>query len=435
MIAEAKPRALRVLVISHYFWPETSRLNDLVAGLVERGHQITVLTGVPNYPTGKYFEGYTAFGNLSEEYRGAEVIRVPVVPRARGRSWNLVVNYLSAAFAKSVRAAGLSRREWDAVFVFQPSPITTGIPARVLRALHRTPVFLWVQDVWPETLSAVGAVRSQTALRMVELLVRWVYAGTDRILVQSEAFRDSVARLAPNHADRIDYFPNFAESFYRPLDPQPVPGDPELPSGFRITFAGNIGVAQDFGTVLAAAQRLREDREIHWVIAGDGRARPWVETEIRARGLENQVHLIGHYPVETMPRLFARSDALLVTLRREPIFALTIPSKLQSYLACGRPIVAGIDGEGARVVQEAGAGFTCDAEDPVNLARIVREMKATTLAERTAMGGRGRRYFEQHFERERLLDRLETWLWDAAAQRPDRRRSGLAHAMHSDAAT
>jgi colanic acid biosynthesis glycosyl transferase WcaI len=432
----ALPSPLKVLVISHYFWPETFRVNDLVAGLVERGHRVTVLTGIPNYPSGRYFDGYGLLGNNGEEYKGAEVVRVPVVPRFRGRSWNLILNYLSSALMMSVRALGLARREWDVVFVFQPSPITTAIPARVLRAFRSTPVFLWVQDLWPETLSAVGAIQSATALRAVEKLVRWVYNGSDRILVQSEAFRASITRVAPDRADRVQYYPNFAESLYRPVEPEQLPGDPELPPGFVITFAGNIGVAQDFGTVLTAAELVKDDPEMQWIIAGDGRGRDWVEQEIRARRLEGHVRLIGQYPVDAMPRLFARSDALLATLRREPIFGLTIPSKLQSYLASGRPILAGLDGEGARIVKEAGAGLTCRAENPEDLARIALQLKNLSPQERQSMGVRGRAYFEQHFEREKLLDQLDIWLHEAAApDQPRRRSERVAHGMLPDPAT
>ena len=430
-----RKNSLHVLVISHYFWPETFRVNDLVAGLVERGHRVTVLTGIPNYPAGKYFPGYRAFRNRKEVYSGAEVIRVPVVPRMNGRSWNLLTNYLSAALAMSFRAATLASRDFDVVFVFQPSPITTAIPARVLRAFRKTPVLLWVQDIWPETLSAVGAVRSTVALRAVERLVRWVYHGTDRILVQSQAFQASVRRVAPAQADRIEYFPNFAESVYQPVEPQQLAGDPDLPRGFRISFAGNIGVAQDFGTVLAAAELLKHEPDIHWIIAGDGRARDWVAQEIAARGLRDCVHLIGQYPMESMPRLFARSDALLVTLRRDPIFSLTIPSKVQSYLACARPILAGLDGEGARVVNEAGAGLTCRAEDPRALARIVLQIRSLPPEERRAMGERGRAFFLQNFDREHLLNRLDTWLTEAAAEaKGSRPAQRLAHAMRVDAA-
>jgi glycosyltransferase involved in cell wall biosynthesis len=228
--------------------------------------------------------------------------------------------------------------------------------------------------------------------------------------VQSRGFIEPTRRMGVP-PERIRYFPNSAESFYRPLDPADDAGErTALPSGFRVMFAGNIGAAQDFPTILAAAELLRDDTDIHWIVLGDGRMAPWVKDEVVRRGLANRVHLLGRHPVDSMPRWFAAADALLVTLRREPIFAYTIPTKIQSYMACARPIVAGIDGEGARVTEEAGAGYAVPAEDPRALALAVRRMAALDAERREAMGQAGRRYFEQHFDRERLLEQLEGWM-------------------------
>jgi glycosyltransferase involved in cell wall biosynthesis len=183
-----------------------------------------------------------------------------------------------------------------------------------------------------------------------------------------------------------------------------------MPAGFRIMFAGNIGAAQDFATILGAAEKLGNYADIHWIILGDGRMRPWVENEVRQRGLTETVHLLGRHPAEAMPRYFSLADVLLVTLKKEPIFSLTIPSKVQSYLACAKPVIAGLDGEGARVIEEAGTGIACPAEDPEALSAAVLTMYSMSEAERGAMGLRGRAYFEKHFERTMLLDRLERWM-------------------------
>ena len=175
-------------------------------------------------------------------------------------------------------------------------------------------------------------------------------------------------------------------------------------------FAGNIGAAQDFETILAAAALLRNETAIQWLVLGDGRLRKWVEDEIATRGLQETFHLLGRHPPEAMPRFFAQADAMLVTLRKAPIFALTLPAKVQSYLACAKPVIAALDGEGARVVTEAGAGIAVPAGDPAALANAVRELARLDANERQAMGARGRAYFEQHFEREMLLSRLEGWM-------------------------
>jgi glycosyltransferase involved in cell wall biosynthesis len=255
----------------------------------------------------------------------------------------------------------------------------------------------------------------------VELLVRAIYRRCDRILVQSRGFCSSIEKFFVA-SERILYFPNSAEEFYRPLAAAADASErSRLPEGFRVMFAGNIGAAQDFETILGAAERLKGYPEIQWVVLGDGRRRQWVEAQVKARGLSGTVHLLGTYPAETMPRYFALADALLVTLKKEPIFALTIPSKVQSYLACARPIIAALEGEGGRVVEEAGAGFVCPPEEPDALAARVLAMYRTPVHERRAMGEQGRAYFERHFERRMLLNRLDGWLRDSV--RPDGART------------
>ena len=195
-----------------------------------------------------------------------------------------------------------------------------------------------------------------------------------------------------------------------------------MPEGFCVTFAGNIGAAQDFGTILYAAERLKDHTEINWVVIGDGRMFSWVQRQVIERNLSKTVHLLGRYPAEAMPRFFALSDVLLVTLKKEPIFALTIPSKVQSYLACAKPIIAALDGEGASVVEEAGAGVNCPAENPEALADAVLKLYNMSRRERKDMGQKGRSYFKKHFEREMLLDRLEGWMKELSADYADFRR-------------
>jgi colanic acid biosynthesis glycosyl transferase WcaI len=253
-------------------------------------------------------------------------------------------------------------------------------------------------------------VKSERMLKMVARLVRFIYRGCDRILIQSRAFTSQVESFGVK-PERICYFPNSAEGFYRPLllDTD-APERSLMPGGFRVMFAGNIGAAQDFATILKAAEKLKGYLDIHWLIVGDGRMRPWVETQVQERGLKENIHLLGRHPVQAMPRFFSLADVLLVTLRKDPIFELTIPSKVQPYLACARPIIAALDGEGARVIKEAEAGVVCPSGDPEALSEAVLALYSMSKKEREAMGLRGRDYFEKHFERTMLLDRLEKWM-------------------------
>lgn len=409
---------MRILIVSQYFRPEEFRINDLASGLVERGHAVTVLTGIPNYPSGRYFPGYGVLGPRREEMDGVRVVRVPLTPRGRGGAVALSANYLSFALAAAILGPFLCRGDYDAIFVYAPSPVTVGLPAILLAKLRKLPVFFWVQDLWPDNLSATGAVTSPAILSAVGRLVRFIYDRCEVLLAQSEGFRSGIRRIAGPGAD-IRYFPNSAESFYRPVAPESAQSEgAEMPEGFRVVFAGNIGAAQDFDTILAAAERLRDEPAIRWVILGDGRRKEWVEAEVARRGLSGSVVLLGRRPPESMPRYFAHADVLLATLRKDPAFALTLPAKVQSCLACGKPVVAALDGEGARVVGESGAGIVCPSGDAAALAAAVMTLFRMPPAEREAMGRRGVEYFEAAFNRDALLDRLEGWMADAAAAKP-----------------
>lgn len=401
---------MRLLIVTQYFWPENFRINDLVLGLKERGHELTVYTGKPNYPEGRFFDGYGFWGRASENWNGIRVLRVPLVPRGRGGGLRLAINYLSFAFFASLAAPLRIREPFDAILVYEPSPVTVGLPALVMKKLTGAPILFWVQDLWPESLAATGAVRVRWVLRAVERLVCFIYRRCERILVQSRAFIGPI-RAFGIPEEQIAYFPNSAEELYRPVMLEPdAPERALVPKGFCVMFAGNIGAAQSFDAILGAAERLRSYTDIHWIILGDGRLGSWVRSEVTRRGLERCMHLLGRHPAESMPRWFALADAMLVTLRREPVFALTIPAKIQSYMACAKPIIAALEGEGARIIRESGAGIVTAAEDPSALAQAVLEMYKMPDNERREMGWRGRRYFEAHFERHRLLDQLEGWL-------------------------
>jgi colanic acid biosynthesis glycosyl transferase WcaI len=404
---------VRLLVLSQYFWPENFRINDVVEGLVQRGHHVTVYTGMPNYPGGRFFSGYGFFGRSKENHKGAEVRRVPLIPRGGGGGARLALNYLSHAFFATVLAPFRLREDFDAILVYEPSPITIGIPARFLRWLKGAPLVFWVQDLWPESLAATGAVKNPFLLSGVDRLVKWIYRGCDRVLVQSEAFRPSI-KAHGVASTKIAYLPNSAEAFYRRIEAGADDIEArEMPQGFRVLYAGNIGAAQDFPTILAAAEKLKGEPRIQWIVLGDGRMREWVSDEIRRRGLQGSFHLLGSRPPERMPRYFAHADALLATLRREPIFAYTIPSKIQTYIACGKPVIAALDGEGGRIIREARAGWAVPSENPEALAEAVMAASRTSAADRNAMGERAEACFRSQFEREKLLGQLESELMKA----------------------
>lgn len=402
---------MRLLVVSQYFWPENFRINELVSNLIKRGHSVTVLTGRPNYPQGEVFEEYRQNAAAFAQYHGAEVLRVPLRPRGKG-NLRLVLNYWSFVFWGSLLGPWLLRgRSFDAIFVFETSPITSALPALLLRRLKRAPLAMWVLDLWPDTLSAVGVVRSPRVLGWVGHLVRFIYKRCDRILAQSRAFFPAIERWSDGR-DRVRYLPAWAEAVFEGATTEATVA-PELTpyrDRFNVMFAGNMGEAQDFPAILDAAESLRERRDIRWLIVGDGRMTDWVRDELTRRGLDEHVILLGRFPLERMPAFFAGADALLVSLRAEPIFAMTIPGKVQTYLAAGKPVLGMLDGEGARVIQDAKAGLVCPAGDGRALARQVEALAAMDAVARKRMGEQGRRYCQQEFGRDQVINRLEQLL-------------------------
>lgn len=345
-------------------------------------------------------------------------MRVPIVPRGSS-TLRLVLNYLSFALSASVLGSWkLRKRPFDAIFVFQTSPITVALPAVLLRRLKRAPMLMWVLDLWPDTLSAIGIVKSPRLLSFVASLVRFIYKRCDRILVQSRAFEPKVAGQVGS-SDAIRYFPGWAEALFE-SDGVPVQPAPELAvydNDFKVVFAGNIGEAQDFPAILDAVEALRDKPGLRWIIVGDGRAAPQVREEIKRRGLADKIVMLGRYPLGRMPAFFAGADALLVTLRKQPIWSMTIPGKVQSYLASGKPLLAMLDGEGARVIVEAEAGLASPAGDGYALAANVEHLMASDMAARVRMGRNGVLYGHREFDRRHLADSLETWIRECG--RPD----------------
>jgi colanic acid biosynthesis glycosyl transferase WcaI len=398
---------MKILIVSQYFWPENFRITDLASGLIEMGHSVDVLTGMPNYPGGKLFDGYKMLSPSYESHAGIRIFRIPLIPRRQGRSLDLAFNYLSFAISGCVFGPLRCGGNYDCILAYEPSPITVGLPAIVLRSVKGAPLLFWVQDLWPESLSATGAITSNWILERVKTLVRFIYSRCDRILVQAEAFKAPIEALGVD-SEKLDYFPNSAEALYQPVTLSiDAPEHTLMPDGFRVMFAGNIGAAQDFPTIIKAAELLKSHADIHFIILGSGRKQAWAEAQVEAKGLAGTFHMLGRYPVEAMPRFFSLADAMLVTLKKDLIFERTIPAKVQSYMACARPVLAALDGEGARVITESGAGIACGAENPRELAKAILELYNLPETRRKEMGENGLNYFNANFERTLLLKRLE----------------------------
>lgn len=397
---------MRLLVVSHYFWPENFRINDMATELVRRGHEVTVLTGIPNYPDGRVYSSFRERPHDFARLKGVRIVRVPMFARGNGRL-GLLLNYLSYPLtAATVGAWRLRGQPFDMVFIYQMSPATVGFPGVVMRWLKQAPLTIWILDLWPDTLQAMGILRSRWSLGLASRLMSAVYNRCGRILAQSRSFMPMLTARVSDPG-KVVYYPSWAESVFTGEAVAAAPEVPMAPECFSIMFAGNIGDAQDFPAILAAAEHLKGNAGVRWLIVGDGSKAAWVAEQIRVRGLERSVLMLGKFPVERMPALYAHADALLVSLKNEAIFAMTIPGKLQSYLAAGIPVLAMLNGEGGEIVREGGAGLSCAAGDSIGLAAAVLQLAALSPEQRAAMGRNGRRLTDTEYSRDVLVGRFE----------------------------
>lgn len=400
---------MNILIVSQYFWPENFRINDLASELVKRGHEVTVLTGFPNYPNGYVFTEFLENSSAFSKFENVRIVRVPLVPRGTG-SVHLFLNYLSFAINACVLGAWRLRgQKFDVVLTCQLSPVTVGLSGAFLAWVKNVPMAMWVLDLWPDTLKAIGVVKSPKLLAVVSKLVSFIYRRCDLILAQSQSFIPKIKELAKGNSSVV-YFPSWAEDVFKSNNIVPAPEVPHMDGGFNVMFAGNVGEAQDFECILSAATLLKKLTHIRWLIVGDGRMSAWVASQIALRGLDDHVLLLGRYPVERMPDFFAKADAMLVTLADQEIFAMTIPGKLQSYMAAGMPVIAALNGEGADVIRLAKAGFTCPAGNAVELAASVHKMAELPKSERDAMGKNGLEFSQHAFDRRMLVDMAEKHL-------------------------
>jgi glycosyltransferase involved in cell wall biosynthesis len=277
------------------------------------------------------------------------------------------------------------------------------IPALFLAKLKRVPLVIWVQDLWPQSLSATGYIKNRFILWFVEKIVRFIYKHADLLLVQSQAFIEPVRLLACDTP--IKYYPNSVDESFSRVPEVNVPNLPGLGEAFSVVFAGNIGVAQAPEVILDAATLLKENKDIHFVVFGDGTRREWMIEQVSRRGISN-LHLPGRYPVEDMPGFMQKASVLLVTLADREIFAATVPNKIQAYMAAGRPIIACMNGQGALLVDEAQAGYTVPAENHELLAEAVLRIFKLPAAERDRLGANARSYYRKHFDHKTLINEL-----------------------------
>lgn len=399
---------MNILIHTQYFWPENFQINNIASDLADKGHNVHILTGKPNYPQGKIYEGYKSAGIEFEKFGEVFIHRIPMLPRYKGSGISISINYLSFFFSSLLFSPFVLRnKKFDIIFVYGTSPIFQSIPASFLGFLKKIPVVLWVQDLWPESVASTGFINSKLLLWIIDKIVHFTYKHSDLILVQSKAFKSKIL-MKTSKNKKIKYHPNSTNNLFYSFTESENKNKckvKSMQSGFTVVFAGNIGEAQSIETIVAASKLLTKFLDIKIIFFGNGSKFQWLKDIIKREKINN-IFLEGSYPEEAMPYILKRASVLLVTLNNDDIFKLTIPNKIQAYLAVGRPIMACLEGEGANLVREAKAGLTTKSNDSSGLAKGVIDLYNMDTNKLNKFGTNGRNYFKKFFMMDDLNNKL-----------------------------
>lgn len=395
---------MRVLVVSQHYWPEPFNVSEICEALVTIGHEVTVLTGTPNYPEGDIYPGYENGMNARQYHNGVDVVRVPLVPRMHD-PLHRVLNYYSFARNGERAQKGLSA-DFDVVVSFQTSPVMQARPAIAFAERTGSPLLHYMVDIWPECLLAGGIRKGSAVYRHYAKVSRRIYEKADRLVVTSPLFVDYLSNLL-GHRIEAAFLPQYAEDgfFGREHAAEAVPGGYDA-SKFNVTFAGNVGAAQSVQTLVRAAALLKSDARFAFHVVGSGSELDSCAKLADKLGAQN-VAFHGRRDITEMPAFYAASDAMAATFSSDEMLSWTLPRKVQSYMAAGRPIVAAIGGETERVVTDARCGMCCRAEDAEGLSDAVRLLAQLSPEQRAEMGARGREYCAAHFSKNRFIETLE----------------------------
>ena len=381
---------MRILLVTQYFYPEVFKSNDLAFELAKRGHHVDALVGIPNYPEGKYFNGYGIFKKRHDVINGVNVYRVFQTPRGKG-GWRLPVNYFTFVIFGCLRVLFQFawKKKYDCIIGHEPSPIFQAYPALLLRMLRKTPG---------------GGVESEKVLNFVDKLVKGIYKRTDKILITSERFRKPIAAKG-DFADKIIYFPNWSDDILQMDDLYEIP---QLPEGFKIMIAGNMGKAQDLDSVAQVMLGLKNLPEVKWVFVGGGSRKEWMENFIKENGLADQAVCLGQFPFKAMPAFYKKADAMMVTLRGGfPHLEAVVPARLQSYMSAGRPVLAMIGCGGSDIIEESDCGYSVGPGEAEKMVTLIKEKVLSHRDDFEKMGENGREYYMKNYRLGDCIDNLE----------------------------
>ncbi len=398
----------RILIVGQHYWPETFRITDIAEGLVERGYKVEVLCGTPNYPAGKFFEGYGFFKKKTEIRNGVKITRIPEIPRGNNSNFRIFINFISFPFFALFYVPFFLFKKYDRVLAYQLSPVFMSLPAILLAKLKRKPLYFYVCDFWPHSLFSMLDIKSPFLRKIITRFSYWHYRRSDGIIGVFKGMQERFVSEVGIAKEKTLYIPQAPEKIYE-AEAHDKELEKRFAGTFNIVFAGNINPAQCFDIVTQAAKIAKEKvpADVRYIILGDGMSRKWLETEVHKLGLDEQFVFEGLKPVTEVPKYQSIADATIVALSKSPLFEYGIPAKVYSYMPAGKPIIAAMDGEGQRLINEyANCGICVDSGDIQGLANAIKRLVTMPVKKRNQMGQNGKKYYFEHFEREYNLTRL-----------------------------
>lgn len=397
-----------ILVISQYFYPEQFRINDICEEWVKRGYKVTVITGIPNYPQGKFYDGYGLLKKRKETHQGVDIIRIPLIPRGNN-SIMLAMNYLSFVISGYFWKI-FTKIKADFVFIYEVSPMTQALPGVWYAKKKKIPCFLYVTDLWPDNVEIVAGIKNKKILNLIGKMVDYVYKRCDRIFTSSESFVKAISDRGIEK-EKIEFWPQYAEDFYKKILPKEKIKN-EIPEDeiFNIIFAGNIGYAQGLNILPEVAVILKKSKiKVRFNIIGEGRYKEEFKNNVMKNDTNEYFNFIDKKPAHLIPHYMASSDAALISLAESKVFSITIPAKTQSCLACGIPILVSADGEIQEVIKKAKAGYVSAANEPEGLAKNIKTLLEDSREKRIEMGKNAVEYYNDNFKKEKLLEQIDRW--------------------------
>lgn len=392
---------MKILVVCQHYWPEPFPLTDVCEALAERGHTVHIVTDVPNYPMGYIYPEYTKGQNRIQERNGVKIFRTFTIGRRNNTIFRML-NYFSYAISSTLFVKKL-KEDYDVVFTNQTSPVMMVNAAMAYAKKQNKKTVLYCMDLWPASLAAGGVKETSVIYKIFGVISKYLYRKADCIMITSQMFRDYFKNEFGISDEKIDYLPQYADSIFS----QKLTADSKDSEFIDLVFAGNIGVAQSIQTILNAAKILQSYEKLRWHIIGDGSELENLKNMAQQLGLSNVI-FHGRKPIEEMPQYYSMADAMLVTLTSDPFISLTLPAKVQSYMAAGKPVLAAANGEIPKVIKDSGCGFCAAAEDAKGLAdEVVRFLE---YSEKEILGKNASEYYKNHFTKDMFLDKLEQTL-------------------------